>query len=204
MSNIRHLQEYMFRFVVEMSQLFQVDISTKRHRLMRHVEHDLIHMGCLQRRSSEKNEMVHKAFKVLYNSTNKFVDSIASQILTTCVEVQDQISNSYDISLGTPFQTITSTRFPSAHTEWTSLCVSAIAMVEKMSGFHCLAHIANQSLSLSENGLQTWNRLKRVVFDLSVPSYDCLLYISPFVCGVVYVKHNRHDSIYTIPVLILP
>lgn len=86
---------------------------------MRKVEHHLIHMGCLQRGSSEENEIVHKELKVLYNSTNKHLDSIASQILTTWIGVQDQISNFCDNSLDNPSQTITSTLFQSAHTEWT-------------------------------------------------------------------------------------
>lgn len=98
--------------------------------------------------------MVHNAFKVLYNATNKQLCSIASQILTTLKGFKDHIYNSCDISLDTPTQTTTSTPSTSAHTEWTSLFVSARAMVGQMSRFHCFSHIATRILSLSENGLQ--------------------------------------------------
>lgn len=55
LSNMSHWKEYMFHFGVEMSQLFQADVSIKLHRFMRRVEQHLIHMCCLRRGSSEDN-----------------------------------------------------------------------------------------------------------------------------------------------------
>lgn len=57
----------MFDFGLQMSDLFNVDVSMKLHSLMRHVDDHLTHLGCIRRGSSEENEMAHKEFKMLYS-----------------------------------------------------------------------------------------------------------------------------------------
>lgn len=64
-----------------------------------------------------------------------------------------------------------------------------------MSRLHFLAHNATQILFLSENGLQTWHRLKRVGLDPSVPLYDSVLYTFLFAGDMFYGKHNRHNAV---------
>lgn len=64
-----------------MPQTFQIDITTKLHRVMRLVSHRLVLLGCLRRGSSEVNEMTQKAFKNVYTRTNKHLNSIAPQVI---------------------------------------------------------------------------------------------------------------------------
>lgn len=58
-------QNYLFQFGKKMTELFKVNVSTKFHRFMRHVQDHIIQLGCLKRCSSEENEMLHKKFKSL-------------------------------------------------------------------------------------------------------------------------------------------
>lgn len=78
---IKNLQDFRFAFGCKFTSVIAVDVSTKLHRLMRHVHSHLIHLGCLRRGSSEKNEMAHKDFKSLYNRTNRHIDELAPPLL---------------------------------------------------------------------------------------------------------------------------
>lgn len=48
---------------------------------MRHVYDHIVQLCCLRRRPSEENEMLHKKFKALYNTTTKHIDTLAPQLL---------------------------------------------------------------------------------------------------------------------------
>lgn len=85
--DIEQWQRLMFKCGSEMTTLFNIDVTTKMHRLMRHADHHLIHLGCIRRCSSEQNEMVHKEVKIIYNITNKHIDDIASLLLMTWVKL---------------------------------------------------------------------------------------------------------------------
>lgn len=76
---------YLFRFGVQVSDMFKVYITTKMKRLMRHVHNHLFHLRFIRRGSSEENEIAHKQFKIMYNVTKKQPDSIATQLLTSRV-----------------------------------------------------------------------------------------------------------------------
>lgn len=66
-----------------MSDVFQVKVKTKINRVMCHVHHHLVTLGCIRRGSSEENEMTQKQLKYLYNGTNKHMDFIAAQLLNS-------------------------------------------------------------------------------------------------------------------------
>lgn len=70
-----------------MIELFKVDVSTKMHSLMRYVHHHLGQLGCISRGSSEDKKILHKDFKILHNSTNKHLNCIAPQLLTSWIDL---------------------------------------------------------------------------------------------------------------------
>lgn len=87
LQKIEHWQSYMFQFGVQMAQVFEVDVITKLNRLMPDIHRHLVHLSCISYSSSEENDMTHKEFKTLYNSTNKHLDAIDSQLLTSWIEI---------------------------------------------------------------------------------------------------------------------
>lgn len=84
-SEIHRCPPYLHIFGLTMVELLNIDISTKLRRFMRHVDHHLVHLGCICNGSSGENEMSHKQFKVLYKSTNKHIDAIEPQLFTAWV-----------------------------------------------------------------------------------------------------------------------
>lgn len=74
-------QNYLFSFGKYMASLFGVDITTKLHRIMRHVRDHIIMLGCINRGSAEDNEIMHKVFKNGYSDKNKHIENIAPQLL---------------------------------------------------------------------------------------------------------------------------
>lgn len=85
-SAISTWQTYMFKFGASISLLFHIDVTTKLHRLMRHVDRHLVLLGCLRRGSSEENEMAHKQFKTVYSQTNKRPDTLGQQLLKCWID----------------------------------------------------------------------------------------------------------------------
>lgn len=77
----------MFRFGVQIKELFKFNVTTKMIRLMLHVHHHLVHLCFICRVSSEENEMVHKEFIILYNATNKHVNSTCQHIVTSWIDL---------------------------------------------------------------------------------------------------------------------
>lgn len=64
-----------------MARNFNLHITTKLHRLMRHVCNHFLFLGCLRRGSSEANEKLNKRVKENFNNTNKHIAHIAPQLL---------------------------------------------------------------------------------------------------------------------------
>lgn len=66
MANSRYicLEVVLLGFSVAMKSIFNVNVTTKMHRLMRHIDQYLFFLGCIRHRSSEENEMVHKYSKL--------------------------------------------------------------------------------------------------------------------------------------------
>lgn len=95
---IKRWQLYLFNFGAQISDLFQVEVNAKMHRVMRHVHHHLVHIGCIRRGSSEENEMAHKQFKSVYKGTNKHMDFISAQLLTSSVRISSHPSPSSCLS----------------------------------------------------------------------------------------------------------
>lgn len=80
---ISQSQLYLFKFGVSLPRFFSADITTKLHRLMRHVERHLVLLGCLRRGCSEENVIEGKAFKAVYCLTNKLIHSLGQQLFTS-------------------------------------------------------------------------------------------------------------------------
>lgn len=57
----------MFNFGVLMADVFNVERSTKLHRVILHEEDDLVHLGCILRGSSEEKDATYKELKALCN-----------------------------------------------------------------------------------------------------------------------------------------
>lgn len=79
-------QTYIFNFGVLFASLFQVDISTKLHHVMRHVTDHIRNLGCLRRGISEEDEESHEHFKILMVNTNRHIDTMDAQLLTVWVD----------------------------------------------------------------------------------------------------------------------
>lgn len=62
--DIERWQFYLFRFDAQISEVFKVDITTEMHRLMCHLQHALVHIGCIRRGSSKENDMADTEFKI--------------------------------------------------------------------------------------------------------------------------------------------
>lgn len=82
---IERWQLYLFRFGVQMSDVFNVDVTTKMFLFMQYVPHHFVNLGWIRNSSSKENWMTHNQFKVLYNGANKHIDCIVAQRLTSWV-----------------------------------------------------------------------------------------------------------------------
>lgn len=94
--DIGKCQRHFFDFGVLISTVFNVDLTTKLHRLMRHIDSQLLKLGCLRHGSSEEKEMKHKTFKYLYNNSNQNLECIAPQFLTTWVHSSSVADDSFN------------------------------------------------------------------------------------------------------------
>lgn len=61
----------LFDLCVSISTHFNIAVTTKLHRLMRHVDRHIGLLSCLRRGSSDDIEMAHKEFKSVYDSAKK-------------------------------------------------------------------------------------------------------------------------------------
>lgn len=96
-----------------MSRIFNVDITAKIHRVMRHVLDELIFMGYLRRGFSAENEMKHNAFKQIYNNTNKNISTIALQLLLSTSHTLQLPEVQYEQHEDTPKKNCSSVQKPS-------------------------------------------------------------------------------------------
>lgn len=185
-SDNKQYQNYMFKFRVQMTDLFQVELNTKHHLFMRNVYHHLFQLGRIRRGSLEENKMVHKYFKALFNSANKPLDIFTSQILTTMVIFDKKMSDFFNTSATSGFNPTSLSTSASTHCSWNIVCEIPIDLVSQISAFHSPTAIANNFLSLIDNGSYTWHYSKRAAFDSSFPHYDAPLYTSLFAVYIVW------------------
>lgn len=181
----------MFQFVVLFSQLFEVDVSTKLHHLTRHVHDHLIRLGCIRRGLSEENEMAHKELKCFFNCTNKHIDLISSQLLTSWVEhtrYHNILSDTAKLDrppspeihghlhkLTVPSPRPISTLFNSA-------IADALSLVHHLSGLMTHTDIVRRILQLRHDGVLIWRGIKMVELPDHVPNYNRIMYNSLFFC----------------------
>lgn len=136
MSYIDRWKLYMFQFGAYMSDLFNLDISTNLHGLMRHVNHHLIHLGCIRHGSSEQNEMAHKQYKILYNTTQKHLESIAPQLLTTWVDQSVPLGNITDSDSKSEISVVSPHTPPPICNSCATASSEAISLEDQLSWLH--------------------------------------------------------------------
>lgn len=94
---IKQWKQYVFNFGKNMDNCFQVDISTMLHRLMRHVNHQLLWICFIRRYTSEQKELRQKHFKAACTNPNKNVLKIVPQFICSTmnsVEIPDILPDS--------------------------------------------------------------------------------------------------------------
>lgn len=94
---ISHWKGVLFEFGRSLAQTFNVDVSTKMHRLVSHIHHKQTFLGCIYRSSSEENETLHKTFKAGYTSKNRQINSIGPQLLQSTVDIHDDDEQIVDL-----------------------------------------------------------------------------------------------------------
>lgn len=200
--NVRHLtlqdindwQDFLFQFGRQMSTTFDMDVTTKMHRVMRHVKHQLVMHGCIKRSSTEENEHQNKKHKKAYRLTNKHLDTIGVQLLRAHVHT-DEVASSSDSDTSDGELPSTDTSISST---WSQLESLIHQTTEAMSGsFHpkqissCLLEKRNQ-----ETGWPYLRSLKRFRMETPcVPISKHLKHKTLCAGNEVYGKTNRHDSI---------
>lgn len=122
-------------------------MSTKPNRLMRHVHHYPIHLGCLLPGLSEENEIEHKEFKCLYKGTNNHIDSTTVQLLTSCVQ-----SPYIDAPVLTGCPTYSTETWATLYRIFQSSFSSTTALVHDISGSTAHTDITHKILQLNCNG----------------------------------------------------
>lgn len=148
---IKKWQVFLFEFGSSMSRLFNIDVTTKRHRLMQHVDRHLILLGCPRRGSPEKNEMAHNHIKSVY-SFKKLLDALGQQFLTSCQNEPTAHNGVVDTD---------GSDVPSANTELpSSLALSNISdatvLCSRLSGFHNRTHICRALMPIHRDGAHVW------------------------------------------------
>lgn len=192
-AKINEWQEFIFDFGRQMSMTFDKDVTTKLHRLMRHVKDQLSMHGCIRRSSTEENEHEHIKHKKAYRLTNKHLDSIGVQLLRAHVH-SDEVCSSSDSESGDEDNDLPS----SLSTTWNHLQSIASETINSMSGSFHPRQISSCILEKKDpvNGRHYFRALKRFSLDKRcVPIARHLKHRSLCSGDVVYGKPNRHDSV---------
>lgn len=93
---IQQLQSRAFALGVQFVELFDISISTKLHRVMRHLESHLTSFGMLRWGANDGNEKLHKLLKAAYLFSNKKPKELAVQLVNTGYANTSDILNSED------------------------------------------------------------------------------------------------------------
>lgn len=80
---IKQCQDFFFCFGASISKLLHEVVTTKLHRLMRHIVRHLILLVCLRRGSSDENEMHHEQFKRILTALASTLISLGSSLSPT-------------------------------------------------------------------------------------------------------------------------
>lgn len=142
-----------------MVELFNIDATTKLHRLMRHVFNHIVAFGCVRRGSSEENEQLHKQYKQLYYTTNKHTETLAPQLLRPhmhSIDPPDLQSDQTSNQLSEADSALLSEMSAADSNLWTTLKIPAITTV--INDFHW-AHEAGA---------------RHITSRMSVNKFDCV------------------------------
>lgn len=194
-SQVEKWQKFLFTVGSSMVDVFNVDVTTKLHRTMRHVKDHLLHHGCIRRGSTEENEYENKKFKRGFNFTNKHLDTIAPQLLRAHVHCDDVLasdeeseSENDDMESGNNINT----------SLWSSITSKAKEKVHLLNGSQSPSQITSSILSEtdSQTGRKRWRKMKSLRLDPKIVPYaKHLTFKTVFAGDVVYGCKNRHDAI---------
>lgn len=194
---IRVWQDYLFSFGVLFTSVTAVDVSTKLHRVMRHVDSHLLQHVCLRRGSSEDNEMAHKEFKSLYTATNQHLDEIGPQLLQAWTDPSIQLVNSQltDDVDGSSSEHDDDATVNEAGVEilnsWTASCSQASAFVAQHTPSYAPHIVQARFVNKFNTPCPTWRPVKSA----RLPHTEHLISNAVYGGEVVYGKRNRRDGI---------
>lgn len=195
-----------------MGEVFEVELPTKLHRLMRHIHHHLFHLGCIRRDSSKETYMAHIQFKMLYNARSKHLNAIDPQLLTFCIDLPLLQSHSSLNFSSIPHHTvahltappvnedrhdpITNPSFPSI-TVWYSVYrhthphssasfpfdfTTAASLLQQTSGTVGHTSLFNTIQNLQHNDFNMWLLHNKIDISNNFPMYD-LIFCRTFFAG---------------------
>lgn len=118
-------QQLLFRFGAQLVDKLKLDVSTKLHRLMRHLHHQLIDYGCVFRASSKGNESLNKLFKVAYAHNKLHIYKIGSQLLHATLEDNTNVTSYLDLITIEDQQTTTTPLTYDQYNSWSALSAAA-------------------------------------------------------------------------------
>lgn len=149
-------------FDQNLADTFQVDVSTKVHRPMRHVNDHMKNLGSIMRYSYEENEYMHIDFKQCYNNTNRHMSTIAQQFLQSGIP-RITIPDAYSQE---SFKTEEQSYVQHAQIEitnlWSNMVRASTQTGEEMGRRIPPNYILRYLLSHQTSGVYTWCLLKRV------------------------------------------
>lgn len=152
--------------------------------MMRQVYLHIIPLGCLRRGLYEENEMSHKAFKAVYKFTNKTLDSLGPQLLTSWLEASLSSSQvSLDIEKG-----FTTPSPPSLPPTFISDANDVVRLCGHLSGRKSNVDVAKALSSFQCDGLPVWKQHNSVPFQNKVVNYSSLTHTALFGGDEVYGK----------------
>lgn len=175
-----------------MAHMFQVNVSTNLNRLMRHVDHHFIHLGCFRRGSSEENETAYKDWK-------GFTTQAPRHNVTPVVKNMGSLDRSSGRHCRHWFGHASSAgcQTNSFHiSHWFSSASSgSIAFVNTLSFINPQNVIVQRILLQELNVLRSLRCLIWIQICPHVRYFNTFLYISLFAGSILYGKRDRHDGV---------
>lgn len=140
----------LFAFGLQMAAIFNIKITTKFHRLVRHTDHYLLKTGCPRRDSSEKNERLHEFVENLDNNTKKHIAHIAPPLLRcVCSSMQALNSKKQNDVENNDDEHERGNHLSTSHkSKWSRQLLSLPKRVKSMNGKFLLKRIIESLLSL--------------------------------------------------------
>lgn len=135
--------------------------------------------------------MAYKGFKSIYNSTNKHVDQLGQQLLTTWIDTSSSSTNSAIEVINDHLPCPDNGPPVSCTTD----SAKAIVFFEKNNVLIDDQELLSAVLLQERNGHKIWKPLKSAQFPAEVRSFTTLSHKAVFGGDTVYGKINRRDGI---------